>query len=69
VNFKNIIRFANLLHAIEREFLMVPGEPSELCLFRILQYLLLCTFSKRGVTVVFLFDAISASSGSTKARE
>ncbi|MGO2453126.1 hypothetical protein ACTXN4_10045 [Pseudomonas helleri] len=28
VNFKNIIRFANLLHAIEREFLMVPGEPS-----------------------------------------
>jgi hypothetical protein len=29
VNFKNIIRFANLLHAIEREFLMVPGEPSD----------------------------------------
>lgn len=28
VNFKNIIRFADLLHAIEREFLMVPGEPS-----------------------------------------
>lgn len=29
VNFKNIIRFADLLHAIEREFLMVPGEPSD----------------------------------------
>ncbi len=28
VNFKNIIRFADLLHAIESEFLMVPGEPS-----------------------------------------
>lgn len=29
VNFKNIIRFADLLHAIEREFFMVPGEPSD----------------------------------------
>ena len=29
VNFTNIIRFANLLHAIEREFFMVPGEPSD----------------------------------------
>lgn len=29
VNFRNVIRFANLLHAIEREFFMVPGEPSD----------------------------------------
>jgi hypothetical protein len=28
VNFQNITRFANLLHAIEGEFFMVPGEPS-----------------------------------------
>ncbi|AVX93263.1 hypothetical protein [Pseudomonas psychrophila] len=28
-NLKNIIRFSNLLHAIERNFLMVPGEPSD----------------------------------------
>lgn len=29
VNFRNMKRFADLLHAVEREFLMVPGEPSE----------------------------------------
>lgn len=28
-NFKNIKRFSDYLHAIEREFFMVPGEPSD----------------------------------------
>lgn len=28
-NFKNIKRFADYLHAIEREFFMVPGDPSD----------------------------------------
>ncbi|KAA0944857.1 hypothetical protein FQ186_29130 [Pseudomonas sp. ANT_H14] len=28
-NLKNIIRFSNLLHAIERNFMMVPGKPSD----------------------------------------
>jgi len=28
-NFKNIKRFSDLLHAVEREFFMVPGEPSD----------------------------------------
>lgn len=27
-NFKNMKRFSELLHAVEREFFMVPGEPS-----------------------------------------
>lgn len=29
VNFRNIIRFAELLHTVEREFFMVPGELSD----------------------------------------
>ena len=29
LNIENTKRFADLLHTVEREFFMIPGEPSE----------------------------------------